>query len=95
VISGIGELEGWVSNASQDEEQAVYVQVKNDSEQEDETGDGQIDPLYVLQCTLVVANMIEDGIRSNDGRYNGTDTKNEVSDSWKKNDGTFRPGLTH
>jgi len=71
----MGELSGWVSNASQKGKQNFYSQVEHDSEQEDEASNSQIDPLHILQRTLIVANVIEDGIRSDDGRYNGSDTK--------------------
>jgi hypothetical protein len=84
VISGIGELNGQISNASQNERQNIHSQVEHDGKQKDEACDSQIDPLHILQRTLVVANMIEDGIRSNDRRYDSTDTKNEVSEKLKK-----------
>jgi hypothetical protein len=80
VISGIGELNEQISNASQNEGRNIHSQVEHDSKQKDKACDSQIDPLHILQRTLVIANMIEDSIRSNDRRYNSTNTGNEVSE---------------
>lgn len=57
-----------------DEEESRHSQVEHDGEQEDEAGDSQIDPLHILQRILIVTDVIEDGVRSNDRRYNSSDT---------------------
>lgn len=53
----------------------VSLQVKDDGQQEHEAGNSQIDPLDVLERLLVVADMIENDERSNDG---GNDCSNAV-----------------
>ena len=54
--------------------QSVHLQVEHDGKQEYEACNSQIDPLHVLQRLLIVADVIEDSITSNDGCYNSTDT---------------------
>jgi hypothetical protein len=72
----------------------VHSQVEHDGKQEDEACNGQIDPLHILQRTLIVADMVEDSIASNDGRYNSTDT-GTMSVTIEGDDGICRPALTH
>jgi hypothetical protein len=72
----------------------VHSQVENNSKQEDEACNSQIDPLHVLQRTLIVADVIEDSIASNDGCYNCTDTRT-TSVTIEMEKIICRPALTH
>jgi hypothetical protein len=94
VISGIGELPAYVSkNIQMRSPRDVHSQVEHDSKQEDKACDGQIDPLHILQRTLVVADVVEDSIASNDGCYNGTDTRTTSVIIGRKD--RICPPLTH
>jgi hypothetical protein len=72
----------------------VRSQVENDGEQEDEACNGQIDPLHVLQRALIVTDVVENSIASNDWCYNSTDTRTRsvIIEGLK---GICRPALTH
>lgn len=47
----------------------VYdLQVEHNGQQEHKAGDCEVDPLHVFKRPLVVSNMVEDSVRSNDRR---------------------------
>ena len=74
--------------------QSVHLQVEHDGKQEYEACDSQIDPLHVLQRLLIVADVIEDSITSNDGCYNSTDTSIMLV-TIERNDRYCNTALTH
>lgn len=74
--------------------QSVHLQVEHDGKQEYEACNSQIDPLHVLQRLLIVADVIEDSITSNDGCYNSTDTSIMLV-TIERNDRYCNPALTH
>jgi hypothetical protein len=74
--------------------QSVHLQVEHDGKQEYEACNSQIDPLHVLQRLLIVADVIEDSITSNDGCYNSTDTSIMLV-TIERNDRYCNTALTH
>lgn len=79
VISGIGELVVRISECHSNRRQNIHSQVEHDGKQEDEACNSQIDPLHILQCPLVVTDVIEDGVRSDDWCYDRANTKQRQS----------------
>ena len=74
--------------------QSVHLQVEHDGKQEYEACNSQIDPLHILQRLLIVADVIEDSITSNDGCYNSTDTSIMLV-TIERNDRYCNTALTH
>lgn len=74
--------------------QSVHLQVEHDGKQEYEACNSQIDPLHILQRLLIVADVIEDSITSNDGGYNSTDTSTMLV-TIERNDRYCNTALTH
>src|ERR1700691_5264404 len=81
VISGMGELPNWsVRIRYISKRWRGVLQVKDSSQQKNETCNGQIYPLHFFKCRSVFGGILEENIRTHDGSDDCSDSIKSLRD---------------